>query len=244
MGRIDRGARTLSRQRRQGQRDSQGQGTAFGYGLAFDPDSGTVSLKLDVDPALIFGPDGELSVQLAATGGLEKGVDGLSIDLRDTDPGLELHATGLGLLLASGAPFGLAGGLNLALATDAGLEVAGGELGVQLDGGTIAAGAGGLRVAAPEGVWTVTAVQTAAYAASPGEMVLCDPSGGTFDVNMPSALGISGRQVLIKNVTADTSGIGVVPDGSETIDGGAGLSITSAYGSARLISDGANWWQV
>ena len=32
-----------------------------------------------------------------------------------------------------------------------------------------------------------TTVQTAAYTASPGELVLCNPSGGAFAVTLPAA---------------------------------------------------------
>jgi hypothetical protein len=71
--------------------------------------------------------------------------------------------------------------------------------------------------------------------------VRCDPSGGAFDVDLPTAVGATGRAVTVKNVTTSTTAITVDPNGAETVDGAAGYSMTTAYGSATFISDGANW---
>lgn len=262
MGRIDKGARIPSRQRRQSQRDSQGLGVEFGDGFEFDPDSGRVSLALDLDPALQFNA-GALSVKLKSDGGLNKDADGLFI-LLATDPGLEIGVSGVRLLIASGQPFTLTGGLGLGLTADGGLEVdtgppatlgirlnptdpglhLAGGLAVLLDGSSLTLGASGLSVTAPEGRWSVSAVQTGAYTAAAGELVRCDPTGGAFTVTLPTAVGIAGRKVLIKNVTSDTTTITIDGAGAETIDGAASVTITVGYGSVRLVSDGAGWMVV
>ena len=225
MGRIDKGARTMARNRRQNQRDASGMGVEWGDGFDFNPDTGRVDLALALDPALDF-TDGELTVLLRDEGGLSKGADGLGV-LLTSNPGLILSALGL----------------SVRLRADPGLELVPGGLGVLVDGDSLTVGVGGVRVAAPEGAWAVTDVQTGAYAAAAGELVRCDPTGGAFTVTLPSAAGISGRQVLIKNTTADTTAISVAADGAETIDGAASVDITTAYGSLRLVSDGSGWMQ-
>lgn len=206
---IDRGARNLERNRRQSQQNAEGLGVTFGNGLTFDPDTGTVGLNLDLDPALEF-TDEALSVQLRADGGLDKDTDGLGIKL-DTNPGLVLSADGLE---------------------------------VRLDGGTLTKGASGLSVTAPEGGWTVTAVQTGAYTAAAGQLVRCDPSGGAFTVTLPTAVGISGRQIGIKNTTSDATTITIDADGSETIDGAASVDMSAGLASLTFASDGAGWMVV
>jgi hypothetical protein len=92
-----------------------------------------------------------------------------------------------------------------------------------------------------KGATQVSAVKTAAYTAELDEIVRCDPSGGAFDVDLPTAVGATGRAVTVKNVTTSTTAITVDPNGAETVDGAAGYSMTTAYGSATFISDGANW---
>lgn len=47
----------------------------------------------------------------------------INVDLKDADPGLFFGTTGLSLLVAAGQPFGLSGGLTLALGASGGLEV-------------------------------------------------------------------------------------------------------------------------
>lgn len=94
-----------------------------------------------------------------------------------------------------------------------------------------------------EGRFAVSAVQTADYTARPGEVVRCDPSGGSFVVTLPTAAGNAGRQVIVKNVTSDTNSITVQGSGSETIDGST-LAIASSYGVVRVVSDGTDWMQV
>lgn len=88
--------------------------------------------------------------------------------------------------------------------------------------------------------YSVTAVKTSAYTAAWGEVVQCDPTGGGFTVNLPTGFGYGGRQIIIKNASASTNTITIEPDGSETIDGAANTTITTARGTVRITSDGTN----
>lgn len=218
MAGYDRGARTDVRQRRQSQRGSAGQLVDYGGGLTQNSE-GVVTLDLGTNPGL--DTTSGLIVDLAANSGLTT-VGGLSVS-----PG-------------SGEPFGTSGGLTLTIGD--GLDKAGGTLTVDLAaGGGLEFSSGDLQIANPEGVWSITSVQTGTYGASVGEVVRCDPSGGGFTVNLPTASGIAGQQVVVKNVTSSTNTITVDGNGAETIDGSATETITTAWGSLALVSDGTNW---
>lgn len=63
-------------------------------------------------------------------------------------------------------------------------------------------------------------------------------TANTFTVTLPTAVGISGREYIIKN-----SGSGVITldgDGTETIDGALTL-VLNQYDSYTVVSNGANW---
>lgn len=89
--------------------------------------------------------------------------------------------------------------------------------------------------------WNVTAVQTTTYAAAVWDLVRCDPSGGGFTVNLPTAASRGGEGVVVKNTTTSTNAITVDGNGAETIDGAATATINTSRGVLRLASDGTNW---
>jgi len=63
-------------------------------------------------------------------------------------------------------------------------------------------------------------------------------TNNTFTVTLPTAVGIEGREYVVKN-----SGAGVITlegDGTETIDGNLNLTLNQ-YDSYTVVSDGANW---
>lgn len=68
---------------------------------------------------------------------------------------------------------------------------------------------------------------------------IVDCTSGTFTVTLPTAVGITGREYVVKN-----SGTGVITidgNGSETIDGQTTWSLPAQYDSITVVSDGANW---
>ena len=79
--------------------------------------------------------------------------------------------------------------------------------------------------------------KTAAYTAASGDYTIdCD---GTFGVDLPTAVGITGRVYNIKN-----SGLGTItvnPAGSETIDGGLTAALSTQYENITIQSTGTNW---
>lgn len=80
--------------------------------------------------------------------------------------------------------------------------------------------------------------KTGTYTAAAGDFVI-DCTANTFTVNLPTAVGIAGKQYCIKN-----SGTGVITvdaNGTQTIDGALTFILATQYEAIWVISDGANW---
>ena len=80
--------------------------------------------------------------------------------------------------------------------------------------------------------------QTGTYTATISDHVI-NCTANTFTVTLPTAVGIAGRQYVVKN-----SGTGVITvdgDAAETIDGATTVSLPTQYDAITLASDGANW---
>ena len=103
-----------------------------------------------------------------------------------------------------------------------------------------------LSYTAATGIWenkTVSAsifpytAQTTTYTAGADDYVIHCTSG-TFSINLPTAVGITGKVYIIKN-----SGSGLItidPNGSQTIDGVTTYTMGGAE-SVQVISTGSNW---
>lgn len=103
-------------------------------------------------------------------------------------------------------------------------------------------GAGVASWAVASAAKTVTAVQTGTYSANINELVRCDPSSTPVTVNLPTAVGVDGQEIVIKNVTSSIANtIEINGNGLETIDGTTTQTLQSEFVSITVISDGANW---
>jgi hypothetical protein len=81
-------------------------------------------------------------------------------------------------------------------------------------------------------------VHTANYTVSATDhFVICTTN--SFTVTLPTAVGITGREYIIKGGTTSKT-ITLATTSSQTIDGAAPGSI-SGFGVTRLVSNGANW---
>lgn len=97
--------------------------------------------------------------------------------------------------------------------------------------------------------WNVTAIKTvgASYNAVANDFVRANGSGGALTIVLPTAIGISGQQVAVKDVGGgNTSGnINIATTGGQTIDGSAsavlGTLVPGNLAEATFVSDGANW---
>ena len=88
----------------------------------------------------------------------------------------------------------------------------------------------------------VTSTTTALTLTSSHYTVLCNASGGTFTITLPTAVGISGRIYNIKKT--DSSGNAILIDGNgvETIDGDLTKSLNLQNESITIQTDGSNWY--
>lgn len=89
---------------------------------------------------------------------------------------------------------------------------------------------------------TIIAPQ-APYAAVYQETVKVFPDGGVQTVQLPTAVGYSGRQIKVVSTT-DTIGpptITVLPFGGETINGDSNKTLTTPRERYTFESDGTNW---
>lgn len=88
-------------------------------------------------------------------------------------------------------------------------------------------------------------VTSGPHTATVTELVLYDPSGGTFTINAP-ANPVLGDRWAVKNTTTDTTSVTINGNGNNIEDPGAG-AIVASYGLATaLVSldylyDGTNW---
>lgn len=173
---IDRGAKTAARTRRMWQSFASNNGISFSAPLAYDED--------------------EFGVSLTLGNGLTTSAGALTIDLRDTDPALEVTASGIGVLLNGTTPclsttggltvvvdtnFGLAlnaAGVRVELASNPGLEFSSGDLRlnanfIRVSGTTDMAFFGATAIARP-GAYTITAAPAVADALN------ADANGGAY----------------------------------------------------------------
>lgn len=77
------------------------------------------------------------------------------------------------------------------------------------------------------------------------EYVLVDTSSGDVTVTLPDAGSALGRTYTVKKTDNTSNQITIEPRGTSTIDQQSNLSLTgSSRPSAKLISDGQDWWVV
>jgi hypothetical protein len=72
------------------------------------------------------------------------------------------------------------------------------------------------------------------------DLVVCDTSGGSFTVTLPTAVGIAGKRYLIKLETAGNI-LDIATALSQTIDGKSAEQLRANNEFFELVSDGSNW---
>lgn len=68
-----------------------------------------------------------------------------------------------------------------------------------------------------------------------------DGSGGSYDLDLPTAVGIAGKKIVIKRIDNTPANTVTVDANTETIDGANTYPLTTQWQSVSIISDGANW---
>ena len=72
-------------------------------------------------------------------------------------------------------------------------------------------------------------------------LIKVDATAGAKTVNLPTAVGIRGRQYIIKKIDASGNAVTVEGDGAETVDGAANATLAAQWDAVTVMSDNANW---
>ncbi len=94
---------------------------------------------------------------------------------------------------------------------------------------------------------SAVATKTAAYTiVATDNIILCDATSAAFTITLPSAsaAGISGCQFTIKRTNSGSNNVTLAASGSQTIDGAANYVLDTQYKTARVVSNGSNWFLV
>jgi hypothetical protein len=102
---------------------------------------------------------------------------------------------------------------------------------------------GSAAIARSKLAYEVVASKTAAYTAvASDDLILCDASGGAFTITLPTAVGISGKILVIKKTDSTLANhVTIDGSGSETIDGFTTRKLCTQHEALRIVSDGTNW---
>jgi hypothetical protein len=92
------------------------------------------------------------------------------------------------------------------------------------------------------GIRPVTATLTEDGASD--STILADATGAAITVNLLTAMGRKGRELIVKRMNAGGNTVTVDAAGAETIDGALTVVLAAQYDRIRIQSDGANWVRV
>jgi hypothetical protein len=85
--------------------------------------------------------------------------------------------------------------------------------------------------------------KTGTYTATASDhTIICDATSGAFTINLPTAVGITGRVYVIKKIDATGNAITVDGATTETIDGALTKLVNTQYLSVTIQSNGTNWY--
>lgn len=73
------------------------------------------------------------------------------------------------------------------------------------------------------------------------DVILCDATSGAFDIDLPTAVGITGKVYTIKKTDVSANVVTVDGNTTETIDDLTTQDLTGQYDACKIVSDGANW---
>jgi len=98
-----------------------------------------------------------------------------------------------------------------------------------------------LQVVGPIATAINTSAKTGAYTITATDSTIqADASGGAFQVTLPTAASIAGRQYTIKRINA-TNNVTVGCSGAETIDGATTKTLGSQWATGTVQSNGTTW---
>lgn len=91
-------------------------------------------------------------------------------------------------------------------------------------------------------ITSITNADTPYTVLSTDYLILANTSGGAITVNLPTAVGITGKQYIIKYTDSGfANALTVDGNGSETIDGSTTTTLNTQGETLKIVSDGSNW---
>lgn len=73
-------------------------------------------------------------------------------------------------------------------------------------------------------------------------VILASASSGLLTLTLPSAIGLNGKQFVIKKVDSTPNAVVLSPVFSQTIDNSSDLTVVDPMVSVTIVSDNSNWW--
>lgn len=80
--------------------------------------------------------------------------------------------------------------------------------------------------------------------AATNTIVYCDCTNGAITINLPTAVGNDGLTYWIKKIDSTGNAVTVDPNGAETVEDAATLTIGAFGDSYTISSDNAEWWVI
>jgi len=91
-------------------------------------------------------------------------------------------------------------------------------------------------------VATAVANKTSAYTLGAADsIVIADATSGAYTITLPTAVGIIGRQYMVKKIDSSSNAITVGTTSSQTIDGATTFALVARWQFVTVVSDGSNW---
>jgi len=88
---------------------------------------------------------------------------------------------------------------------------------------------------------SVTTKTTTYSATSADDVILCDATAGAFTITLPTASGITGKELIFVKIGTDTNRVTVDGSGTETIGGPVDEKLAIPNSRMHIVSDGTNW---
>lgn len=99
-----------------------------------------------------------------------------------------------------------------------------------------------LILAALRFIYPAVVSKTAAYPATLADaIILCDDTGGSFNVTLPAATN-AGKMFLIVKKNASANTVTVITTGADSIEGQTHVPLAAQYDKTLLIADGVSTW--
>lgn len=227
-------------------------GGGGGGGVVRFAQNGGLSVTTDIDSPHRFSAAASIATVSVAI--LNSGTSGTtSFTVNQYRAGSLLTSVTGSVASAAGAPYAGPVTLSSALSviTDDLISVdlnavatASENISIEIDSGSMTGPTGPPGSAGTMGIYALS-TKTANYTALlSDDVILCDATGGSFTITLPTAVGVGhkGKFYNIKQIDSSGNKITIMPFGGELIDKETSQTLDSFPDSITIVSDNANWY--